>query len=111
MAKNGPVDEVWGEREDLSRSLPFACGDWTMLLTGHGIDDLSFRGDVLARRISVRDRRWATPAVAMTYRRCETADGRIGALDFGGNVDDLPRESRVDRSRSPVCGRAVPSRR
>jgi D-apionolactonase len=94
VATYHPVDRAWGEREDLAQSLSLAIGNWRMRLTGHGIEDVAYRGDVLARRVffSVRDQSWASPAVPMTYRRHAGVDlDGVGSLyDMVGAVDGYP---------------------
>ncbi|MDA8290138.1 MAG: hypothetical protein M0Z33_00410 [Actinomycetota bacterium] len=48
---------------------PFASGGWTMLLTGHGLEEVAYRGHVVSPRVffSVRDESWRSPEIPITY--------------------------------------------
>jgi D-apionolactonase len=81
------VDALWGERADLSPAVPMFVGDWGMVLTGHGLEDLTFGGVRLLPRLffTVRDQSWGSPAVLMTY-------GTTGAdgTSFVARVEGYP---------------------
>ncbi len=95
MGKAPPpyFDPLWGDRADLARAASTSIGNWGMLLTGHGIEHLSFGGAALVPRVffSVRDRSWGSPAIPMTYERTgddgASPDNRIA---FHGCVEGYP---------------------
>jgi D-apionolactonase len=85
-------DLLWGERSDLAGAASTSIGDWGMVLTGHGLEHLSFRGDVVVPRVffSVRDQSWRSPAVPMTYGTTSSGTTPGGEIDFRASVEGYP---------------------
>ena len=71
----------------MSPADPIFVGDWGMVLTGHGLEDLAFGGVRLLPRLffTVRDQSWGSPAVLMTYGK--TSADRTG---FVARVEGYP---------------------
>ncbi len=75
----------------MARAVPIFLGDWGMVLTAHGFEDLTFGGVALLPRLffTVRDESWGSPTVAMTYSRDQTGfQARVEGypLDVSGSV-------------------------
>jgi len=89
---------AWGERPAESSALPFSSGGWTMALTGHGLEHVTYEGHVVAPRIffSVRDESWHSPEIPLSYAfRANPAppDARAatgGQVSVAGRVAGLP---------------------
>ncbi len=98
---------AWGESPGEGTVHAFASGDWTMLLTGHGLEDVAYRGDVVAPRVffSVRDESWRSPEIPISYDLPAGPSKTPGdAVTFAGRVAGHPLT--VNGS-AQVAGRAL----
>jgi D-apionolactonase len=95
-------DSLWGERSDLANAAATSIGNWGMILTGHGIEHLSFGGAALVPRVffSVRDRSWGSSAIPMNYERAGDRTSPDSRITFHGWVEGYPLQ--VSGSIEPV---------